>query len=131
MELIPVGPTGKGPAGRFTGHVYITPISSPEPPSYLSAAIVHFTPGARTNWHIHPSGQTLHVLAGIALIGSRDGTVIRARAGETVRCPAGTEHWHGATQENFAVHIAIVVASSEHDGTDWLEPVTDQTYTAA
>jgi quercetin dioxygenase-like cupin family protein len=131
VKLIPITPTGKGPADRFTGDVYITPISSPSTPPYLSAGIVHFTPGARTNWHVHRSGQTLHVLEGIALVGARDGSVIRARAGETVACPPGIDHWHGATLDTLAVHIAMVVASTGHDGTDWLEPVTDQAYRTA
>ena len=131
MELIPITPTGKGPADRFTGDVYVTQISGPSVPPYLSAGIVHFTPGARTNWHVHSNGQTLHVLEGIALVGTRDGTVIRARAGETVACAPGVDHWHGAAPDTLAVHIAIVVASSDHSGTDWLEPVTDQTYLAA
>ncbi len=130
MQLITIAPTGKGPADRFSGDVYLTPISSPEAPSYLSVAVVHFTPGARTNWHVHPNGQTLHVLEGIALVGTRDGTVIRARAGDTVACPPGIDHWHGAAPDTLAVHIAIVAASSDHDGTDWLEPVTDEAYLA-
>ena len=131
MELITLPPTGRGAADRFTGDVYVTQISAPSAPSYLSAGIVHFTPGARTNWHVHPNGQTLHVLEGIALVGTRDGTVVRARAGDTVACPAGAEHWHGAPVDALAVHIAIVVASGDHDGTDWLEPVTEQVYAAA
>jgi quercetin dioxygenase-like cupin family protein len=130
VQLIPITPTGKGPADRFTGDVYITPISSPSTPPHLSAGIVHFTPGARTHWHVHPNGQTLHVLDGIALVGTRDGTVIRARAGDAVACPPGADHWHGAAHDILAVHIALVVASGEHDGTDWLEPVTDATYLA-
>jgi quercetin dioxygenase-like cupin family protein len=131
VELIPVTPTAKGPADRFTGDVYVTQISAPHAPSYLSAGIVHFTPGARTNWHVHPNGQTLHVLEGIALVGTRDGTVIRARAGETVACPPRVDHWHGAAPDTLAVHIAMVVASSDQNGTDWFEPVTDEAYLAA
>ncbi len=75
--------------------------------------------------------STLHVLEGIALVGTRDGTVIRARAGETVACPAGVDHWYGAAPDTIAVHIAIVVAGSGHNGTDWLEPLTDQAYLTA
>jgi quercetin dioxygenase-like cupin family protein len=126
VQLIPITPTGKGPGDRFSGDVYVTPISSPEAPSYLAAAIVHFAPGARTNWHVHPNGQTLHVLEGIVLVGTRDGTVIRARPGETVACPPGVDHWHGAAPDTLAVHIAMVVASRDHNGTDWLEPVAAQ-----
>ena len=59
MKLTAVTATAKGPADRFRGDVYVTPVSAPTDPSYLSAGVVHFTPGARTNWHVHPNGQTL------------------------------------------------------------------------
>lgn len=131
MNLIPITATDKGAADRFTGDVYVTPLSAPRAPAYLSAGIVHFTPGARTNWHVHPLGQILHVLEGLALVGTRDGTVVQARAGETVECPAGVDHWHGAAPDTIAVHIAIVVASSDHTGTDWLEPLAEDAYHAA
>ena len=131
MQLIPVPATAKGPADRFTGDVYVTPVSAPVAPAHLSAGVVHFVPGARTHWHVHPQGQTLHVLEGIALVGTRDGTVVAARAGETVSCDPAVEHWHGATASTLAVHVAIVVASADHNGTDWLEPVADEVYAAA
>ncbi len=131
MELTPITASAKGPADCFTGDVYVTPISAPTAPSYLSAGIVHFTPGAHTNWHVHPNGQTLHVLEGIALVGTRDGSVVAARPGETVGCDPGVEHWHGATASTIAVHIAAVVGTAHHAGTDWNEPVTDTEYAAA
>ncbi|MET3588484.1 quercetin dioxygenase-like cupin family protein [Pseudorhizobium tarimense] len=34
----------------------------------LAQVIVSFDPGARTNWDIHPLGQTLHVTAGSGFI---------------------------------------------------------------
>lgn len=131
MKLTPITATAKGQADRFTGDVYITPVTSPTAPSYLSAGVVHFTPGARTNWHVHPNGQTLHVLEGIALVGTRNGDVVAARPGETVHCEPGVEHWHGATDQTFAVHVAIVVANADHDGTDWHESIADDVYAAA
>jgi hypothetical protein len=41
----------------------------------MIVSLVRFTPGAHTNWHHHAVGQTLYVIAGIGLAGSRDGTV--------------------------------------------------------
>jgi quercetin dioxygenase-like cupin family protein len=38
--------------------------------------VVRFTPGARTAWHSHAIGQTLHVTESRGLIQSRDGEVI-------------------------------------------------------
>lgn len=78
MKLTPITAAAKGQADRFIGDVYVTPVAAPTAPSYLSVGVVHFTPGARTNSHVHPNGQTLHVLEGIALVGTRDGDVYAA-----------------------------------------------------
>jgi quercetin dioxygenase-like cupin family protein len=41
-----------GPAEWFTGTARIDPIQlQPEEPSRVTAALVTFEPGARTNWH--------------------------------------------------------------------------------
>ncbi|GHI04014.1 cupin domain-containing protein [Streptomyces cellostaticus] len=69
--------------------------------------LVRFAPEARTAWHRHTLGQTLRVVSGIALIGTRDGTVFEARPGETVSCPPDEEHWHGATPDHFMEHLAM------------------------
>jgi quercetin dioxygenase-like cupin family protein len=129
MQHIPVNDTVKTPAERFTGDVYLTMIKTPEPPSRLVASLVRFTPGARTNWHSHAVGQTLHVTDGIGLVVNRDGQVIRMRAGETVWTPPGEEHWHGGTDTTCMSHIAMLEGpEAGGDGTTWLEPVTDQQY---
>ena len=128
MELTPVNDTAKAPPARFTGDVYLTTIKAPEPPSRLVAALVRFTPGARTNWHSHAVGQTLHVTDGTGLVVTRDGTVIRMRPGDTVYTPPGEEHWHGATADNFMCHLAMLEGIGDGDGTTWLEPVTDEQY---
>jgi hypothetical protein len=38
--------------------------------------LVRFAPGART--HPHVLGQTLHVVSGVALVGTRDGAILEA-----------------------------------------------------
>ena len=42
--------------------------------AWSSSGYVRFTPGARTNWHSHALGQTLHCTDGIGLVVTRDGT---------------------------------------------------------
>ena len=127
MKLIDPVPTTKAPADRFTGDVYLNPLHTGEDPSRLVAALVHFTPGARTNWHSHPLGQTLHCTVGEGIVATRDGNVILMRAGDTVHTPPGEEHWHGATSGNLMCHLAMVEL---HDGESatWLEPVSDTAY---
>jgi quercetin dioxygenase-like cupin family protein len=131
LELKPVTPTAKGPASTFTGDVYVNPIYRGEEPSRMIVSLVRFTPGARTNWHSHAVGQTLHVTDGIGLVQTRDGTVICMRPGDTVYTPPGQEHWHGATAGNFMCHLAMLEGIPGGDGTTWLEPVTGEQYRAA
>jgi quercetin dioxygenase-like cupin family protein len=132
MRYSPISPTAKGPAATFTGDVYVTPIAGPEAGSRLTAALVRFTPGARSNWHSHDAGQTLHGADGVGLVANRDGQVIRIRPGDTVWTPPGEEHWHGATEDTLMAHFALLDVNEDgSDPTHWLEPVTDDEYRAA
>jgi quercetin dioxygenase-like cupin family protein len=132
MELLPVRPTVKTPAQAFTGDVYMTPIYTGTGPSRMTVALVRFTPGARSNWHSHAVGQTLHVTEGVGLVGTRDGRVLRIHAGETVVCPPDEDHWHGAAADTFMSHLALLEAKPDGgDPTTWLEPVTDEQYEQA
>src|SRR3954451_17109945 len=132
QELAPVKPTVKGPAANFTGDVYVTPIYNGTGPSRMTVALVRFTPGAHSNWHRHAVGQTLHVTEGVGLVGTRDGSVLQIRAGDTVVCPPGEEHWHGAAADTFMSHLALLEAlPGGEDPTTWLEPLPEGDYRAA
>src|SRR5690348_15366870 len=132
MELLPVRNTSKAPEQTFTGDVYVTSIKIPTEPSRLVASLVRFTPGARTNWHSHAVGQTLHVTEGVGLVVNREDQVIRMRAGDTVWTLPGEEHWHGGTNTTCMSHLAMLEGpEAGGDGTTWLEPVTDEQYEAA
>lgn len=131
MEHRTTGPTTKLSADHFTGDVYLTAIARPVGESRLQASLVRFTPCARTDWHRHLLGQTLHVTEGEGLVVNRDGHVLRVRAGDTVWTPPGEEHWHGGTNLTCMSHIAMLQTDETGEGTVWLEPVTDQEYEAA
>ena len=49
---------------NFTGTAWATSLFSAHSPSKTYAAVASFTPGARTNWHIHSTGQSLIVTEG-------------------------------------------------------------------
>ena len=131
MELTTSETANKASETNFSGDVYVTPLKRPAGKSRLIASLVRFTPGARTNWHSHAVGQTLYVTEGVGLVVSRDGTVIRMRAGDTVWTPPGEEHWHGADADRMMSHLAMLEGVDDGDGTAWLEPVTDEQYAAA
>ncbi|MFI9781158.1 cupin domain-containing protein [Streptomyces sp. NPDC051956] len=133
MEFVTPQPTGKGPEEWFNGDVWFDVIHAGQEPSRIRANMVRFAPGARTARHHHAVGQTLHIIAGVALIGTRDGTVYAAHPGETVTCPPGEEHWHGATEDRFMQHLALWDGTAPDDDrpeTTWLEHVADAQYQA-
>ena len=98
--------TMKGPADWFTGDVYVDTIASPSPPARVAAALVHFTPGARTAWHTHPLGQTIFVTEGVGACQREGGPVETIRPGDRVFFEPGENHWHGAAPDRFMVHVA-------------------------
>ena len=111
----------------FTGEVWQDPIISAETPARLHALTVHFAPGARTAWHTHPLGQTLHVTQGAGLVCLRGDAPQPIRAGDTVWIPADVEHWHGAGPDTAMTHIAMQEMQDGSAAT-WLEQVSDADY---
>ena len=123
-------PTRRQPQDSFTGVVWQDPIIEAPAPARIRAGRVSFEPGARTAWHTHPLGQTLHVLYGVGRVQAKGGPVREIRAGDTVWIPPGEKHWHGASPNNAMTHIAMQEAL---DGSyvTWMEHVTDAEYTVA
>ena len=122
--------TQKGPADWFTGDVYIDTIASPSERSRIGAAVVHFTPGARTAWHTHPHGQTIFVTEGVGLCHREGGPIEEIRPGDRVFFEPGENHWHGAAPNRLMVHVAIQEADDSGSPVTWGEHVTDETYGA-
>ena len=117
----------KGGADWFTGTVWLDPIIEAPEPARIRALHVSFAPGARTAWHTHPLGQTLHVLTGVGRVQAAGGPVREIRPGDTVWIPPGEKHWHGAAPANGMVHLAFQEAlDGKH--VDWMEHVTDAEY---
>ena len=116
-----------GPADCFTGRVRVDPLFEAPAPARLRGASVSFEPGARSNWHTHPLGQTLIVTAGLGYVQSWGGPVRVIRPGDVVCCPANEKHWHGAGPDSAMTHLALQEAL---DGkvVDWLEKVNDEQY---
>ena len=123
----PQAQTIDGPAGWFTGHVWIEQIDEPAY-SQLRASRVYFSAGARTAWHTHPVGQTLQVLEGICRVRSDGGEVRELTAGDTVSFEPGERHWHGATPSRPMVHLALQDAGADGTTADWGEQVSDAEY---
>ncbi|TDO45855.1 quercetin dioxygenase-like cupin family protein [Kribbella sp. VKM Ac-2527] len=131
MEILPKRPSAKGPAEWFTGDVYFDVITRGEEPSRIRVNVVRFTPCARTGWHRHAVGQTLHVTEGVGRIQARGGDVLEIRPGDTIYTPPGEWHWHGAAPDHFMTHIAMWEVPAPDSGvpeTEWGDLVTDAEY---
>ena len=122
--------TARGPADWFTGDVFLDPIAAPEAPARAAAAIVHFAPGARTAWHTHPFGQTIHVTEGVGRCQCEGGPVETIHPGESVFFEPGENHWHGAAPDRLMVHIAIQEVDDSGSPVTWGRHVTDDEYDA-
>jgi quercetin dioxygenase-like cupin family protein len=120
--------TGRGPSERFTGDVYVDTIAAPSGDFQISAALVHFTPGARTAWHSHPNGQTIFIVEGIGLCQRRGGPVETIRPGDRVLFEPGEAHWHGAAPTRYMVHIAMQQPDAQGVTASWDDHVTDAEY---
>jgi quercetin dioxygenase-like cupin family protein len=115
------------PAEWFTGTVWQDPIIEAPVPARVRAAVVRFEPGARTNWHTHPLGQTLYVTSGTGRVQKLGEPIREIRAGDVVWIAPHEKHWHGAGPTTTLVHIAIHEAlDGKH--IDWMEKVTDAQY---
>jgi quercetin dioxygenase-like cupin family protein len=122
--------SNKGPSEWFTGSVRIDTPFKAEEPGCMSGAIVTFEPGARTNWHSHPLGQTLIVTAGSGRVQREGGPMEEIRPGDVVWFPPNEKHWHGAAPTTAMTHIAILEKLDGKDA-DWMEKVTDEEYGAS
>jgi quercetin dioxygenase-like cupin family protein len=123
--------TTKGPADWFTGDVYIDALAAPAGSSTFAAALVHFTPGARTAWHTHPHGQTIYVTEGVGLCQREGSSVEVIRPGDRVFFEPNENHWHGATANRFMAHVAIHQSDASGSSVAWGRHVTDDEYDAA
>jgi quercetin dioxygenase-like cupin family protein len=119
----------RAPKEYFTGTVWQDPIIVAAAPARLVVNRVSFEPGARTNWHSHPFGQTLYVVAGLGLVQKEGEAVREIRPGDVVWIPPGEKHWHGGSPANGMTHLAMQEALDGNTAT-WMEPVNDAQYGA-
>lgn len=123
--IFPLGEKTQG--GNFTGTVWVKPILAADSTFNASIGNVIFEPKARSKWHRHPGGQTLLALEGVGYYQEKGNPVQILQKGDVVRCPPDVEHWHGASQENWFVQVAI---TPEHPKgrVIWLHEVSEEEY---
>lgn len=123
-------PSIKGPAEYFTGSVRVDPLFQAPDPAHATGGLVTFEPGARSNWHTHPLGQTLIVVSGLGWHQCEGEPKEEIRPGDVVTCAPGRRHWHGATSTTAMSHIAITERDANGKVVEWMEKVSDEQYLA-
>lgn len=113
------------PSENFTGDVWFGELSRSDDPAGLFALAVQFTPGARTDWHSHPGGQTLYIVSGSGYVANEEGDRVSITPGDTVTIPPGELHWHGAGSSAPMVHLSLTTGGA----TEWSgRNVNDEEY---
>lgn len=127
-EVESIFPHGqKGAAETFTGNAYNYPLVDNDSMYTTVVGNVYFEPGARSNWHSHPSGQILIITDGVGYHQIKGQPVQIIRKGDVIKCPPGVEHWHGASKDTGLQQLYIV-PNTENGVVNWLQPVTDEEY---
>ncbi|MDP2454735.1 MULTISPECIES: cupin domain-containing protein [unclassified Kaistella] len=127
-ELETIFPKGeKGSKEFFTGNAY--PTSLVEADSVYNTFIgnVYFEPGARSNWHSHPSGQILIITDGIGYHQIEGKPIEIIKKGDVVKCPPNVKHWHGASVD-VGLQQLYVIPDTPKGIVKWNDPVTDEQY---
>lgn len=116
-----------GPATNFTGNAYNFGLVANDSIYNTLVGNVYFEKGARSNWHVHPSGQILIVLNGEGYHQLEGQPKQIMKKGEVIKCPPNVKHWHGAT-ENSSLTQMYILPKTEKGIVTWLEAVTDEQY---
>ncbi|WP_400262932.1 cupin domain-containing protein [Sphingobacterium sp. SG20118] len=116
-----------GPAENFTGKAWTVGLVKNDTVYHTVVGNVYFEPGARSNWHKHPSGQILIITDGVGYHQIKGQPRQILKKGDIVKCPPNLEHWHGASPDTGMLQMYIL-PKTEKGIVTWLQPVTDEQY---
>jgi quercetin dioxygenase-like cupin family protein len=117
----------KGAAENFTGNAWNTPLVADDSTYNTVIGNVYFEPGARSNWHTHPSGQILIITDGVGYHQIKGQPRQTIRKGDVVKCPPNVLHWHGASPDT-GMQQMYILPKTEKGIVTWLQKVTDEEY---
>lgn len=111
------------PADNFSGKAQFSRFPTMPSGGDIAPATVTFSPGAMTNWHIHPDGQYLIVTEGEGRTQEWGKSIQTIHKGDAIWCPPGVKHWHGASTHSAMTHIALSPVPKDGQKVTWLEKV--------
>lgn len=116
-----------GPADNFTGKAWNIGLVENDSVYNTVVGNVYFEPGARSNWHTHPSGQILIITDGEGYHQIKGQPKQTLKKGDIVKCPPNVEHWHGASRQTGMLQMYIL-PKTEKGIVTWLQKVTNEQY---
>lgn len=127
-QLNAIFPKGeKGSSDLFKGNAYPTALVDSDSVYNTLVGNVYFEPGARSNWHSHPSGQILIITDGIGYHQMEGQPIQFIKKGDVVKCPPNVKHWHGASPE-VGLQQLYIIPKTEKGIVEWMEAVSDEEY---
>jgi quercetin dioxygenase-like cupin family protein len=130
-EVQAIFPKGElGPAENFTGNAWNTPLVANDSTYNTVIGNVYFEPGARSNWHTHPSGQILIITDGVGYYQEKGQPRRTMKKGDVIKCPPNVLHWHGASPDTGMQQLYIL-PKTEKGIVTWLQKVTDEEYNSS
>jgi len=117
----------KGPSTTFTGNAWAQILVANDSIYNCVIGSVTMSPGSRSFWHRHPSGQILYVTDGIGYYQERGSAVRVIQKGDVITCHPGIEHWHGASSDSWLIHT-VISPNMEKGDVQWLTAVTENEY---
>ncbi|MGL4208175.1 MAG: (R)-mandelonitrile lyase, partial [Candidatus Adiutrix sp.] len=120
-------PSGTANPANFTGPARTDLLFSAQSGTNAYGAMVTFEPCSRTNWHSHPTGQTLIIASGRGYVQRLGGPLHELSQGDIAWTPADITHWHGASPQTAMAHIALS-ERAEGKSVSWGSRVTDEEY---
>ena len=104
-------------ASNFTGSITVGQTTE------MRMSRIRFEAGARTNWHVHTTGQLLLVDEGKGRLQEEGSAVVDIAAGQPVYTKPNLRHWHGAAPDMHAVQFSVYSGELK-----WMEAVSDESY---
>lgn len=129
-EVKAIFPKGElGSKDLFTGNVHHIGLVDADSTFTTAIGNVYFEPGARSNWHSHPSGQILIITDGIGYHQIEGKPIEIIKKGDVIKCPPNVRHWHGASAD-VGLQQLYVIPNTEKGIVYWKEAVTNEQYSA-
>ena len=125
QTIFPKGELGS--PQNFTGKAWHIALVAEDTMYNTIVGNVYFEPGARSNWHVHPSGQILIITDGVGYYQEEGQPRRTIRKGDVIKCPPNVMHWHGASSDTGLQQLYIV-PNTEKGIVKWMRPVTDAEY---